>query len=195
MKILHLYWTTFGNKITYWKKWPSRLRVNIKCWSGLYMGIELGHHCVCRCHSTSRCWAISRHSIDYQLDLLYGALSRAHLTVAIISVSILVPCDALIRYSGQSWNLTTWQDKKHHYFCHWMPIVTAAGYGAAKMETFQSLKSSPKVASKVGCGQVMTFTQNWRWIDFLHTLHSLCNSFSLVELNLIYMYIYIIIHP
>ena len=27
MKILHLCWTTFGNKIRYWKKWPSRLRV------------------------------------------------------------------------------------------------------------------------------------------------------------------------
>ena len=28
MKILHLCWTTFGNNITYWKKLPSRLRVN-----------------------------------------------------------------------------------------------------------------------------------------------------------------------
>ena len=28
MKILHLCWTTFGKKITYWKRWPSRLRVN-----------------------------------------------------------------------------------------------------------------------------------------------------------------------
>ena len=28
MKILHFCWTTFGNKITYWKKLPSRLRVN-----------------------------------------------------------------------------------------------------------------------------------------------------------------------
>ena len=27
MKIIHLCWTTFGNKIRYWKKWPSRLRV------------------------------------------------------------------------------------------------------------------------------------------------------------------------
>ena len=27
MKILHFCWTTFGNEITYWKKWPSRLRV------------------------------------------------------------------------------------------------------------------------------------------------------------------------
>ena len=27
MKILHFCWTTLGNKITYWKKWPSRLRV------------------------------------------------------------------------------------------------------------------------------------------------------------------------
>ena len=29
MKILHFCWTTFGNKITYWKKWPSRLRVKL----------------------------------------------------------------------------------------------------------------------------------------------------------------------
>ena len=28
MKILHFCWTTFGNKITYRKKWHSRLRVN-----------------------------------------------------------------------------------------------------------------------------------------------------------------------
>ena len=28
MKILQICWTTFGNKITYWKKWPSRLRVD-----------------------------------------------------------------------------------------------------------------------------------------------------------------------
>ena len=28
MKILHFCWTTLGNKITYWKKWPSCLRVN-----------------------------------------------------------------------------------------------------------------------------------------------------------------------
>ena len=27
MKILQICWTTFGNKIKYWKKWPSRLRV------------------------------------------------------------------------------------------------------------------------------------------------------------------------
>ena len=27
MKILDFCWTTFGNKITYWKKWLSRLRV------------------------------------------------------------------------------------------------------------------------------------------------------------------------
>ena len=26
--VLHFCWTTFRNKITYWKKWPSRLRVN-----------------------------------------------------------------------------------------------------------------------------------------------------------------------
>ena len=26
-KILHICWTTFGNKIVYWKKWPSSLRV------------------------------------------------------------------------------------------------------------------------------------------------------------------------
>ena len=31
MKILHFCWTTLGNKITYWKKWPSRLRVNWPC--------------------------------------------------------------------------------------------------------------------------------------------------------------------
>ena len=30
MKILHFCWTTFGNKITHWKKWPSRLRVKDK---------------------------------------------------------------------------------------------------------------------------------------------------------------------
>ena len=27
MKILYFCWTTFGNKITYWENWPSRLRV------------------------------------------------------------------------------------------------------------------------------------------------------------------------
>ena len=27
MKILHFGWTTLENKITFWKKWPSRLRV------------------------------------------------------------------------------------------------------------------------------------------------------------------------
>ena len=27
MKILHFCWTTLENKITFWKKWPSRLRV------------------------------------------------------------------------------------------------------------------------------------------------------------------------
>ena len=29
IKKLHLWWTTLENKITFWKKWPSRLRVNI----------------------------------------------------------------------------------------------------------------------------------------------------------------------
>ena len=27
MKILQICWTTLENKITFWKKWPSRLRV------------------------------------------------------------------------------------------------------------------------------------------------------------------------
>ena len=29
LMILHFCWTIFGNKITYWKKWPSRLRVKL----------------------------------------------------------------------------------------------------------------------------------------------------------------------
>ena len=28
MKILHFCWTTLETEITFWKKWPSRLRVN-----------------------------------------------------------------------------------------------------------------------------------------------------------------------
>ena len=32
MKILDFCWTTFRNKITYWKKWPSRLRVKWIHW-------------------------------------------------------------------------------------------------------------------------------------------------------------------
>ena len=49
MKILHFCWTTLGNKITYWKKWPSRLRVNQCCWSkGLcYVRLQNKPRCLC----------------------------------------------------------------------------------------------------------------------------------------------------
>ena len=38
MEILHFCWTTFGNKITYWKKGLSRLRVNLLSGEPDYFG-------------------------------------------------------------------------------------------------------------------------------------------------------------
>ena len=43
IRILHSWWTTLENKITFWKKWPSRLRVKefIDTFSHLPMFPEL----------------------------------------------------------------------------------------------------------------------------------------------------------
>ena len=50
IKILHLWYTTLENKITFWKKWPSRLRVNKaglqspKEWHSLWPSNTTSHH-------------------------------------------------------------------------------------------------------------------------------------------------------
>ena len=109
MKIWHLCWTTFGNKIRYWKKWPSRLRVKTEVTLTIHFLIdtylELWYN-LKRLYKILQAWFVSQY-----IYLLEGGL---HIYVYLVAFErwlihvIYWHIDASMLYCNYCNSMSTW---------------------------------------------------------------------------------------